>query len=128
MINEKIGQSQDISTQEDVALLVNSFYAKVRSDLLLGDIFNEVIKDNWPAHLNRMIDFWSTVLLYTRTYKDDPMPKHLSLPIGKEHFAKWLALFDETIGEHFEGVIAENARKRAASIASIMQAVKGVPK
>lgn len=124
----KIGNERDILTQEDVALLVNSFYAKVRADHLLGAIFNDVIQDNWPAHLKRMIDFWSTVLLYTRTYKDDPMPKHLPLPIGKEHFDRWLALFDETIGEHFHGIIAENARKRAASIASIMQAVKGIPK
>lgn len=128
MMEEKRGNDSDILTQEDVSLLVNSFYAKVRNDLLLGDIFNDVIKDNWPAHLNRMIDFWSTVLLYTRTYKDDPMPKHLPLPIGKEHFDRWLALFDETIVEHFSGVIAENASKRAASIASIMQAVKGIPR
>ncbi|MGB4401083.1 MAG: group III truncated hemoglobin [Daejeonella sp.] len=128
MMAEKIANERDILTQEDVALLVHSFYDKVRNDHLLGDIFNDVIKDNWPAHLNRMIDFWSTVLLYTRTFKDDPMPKHLPLPIGKEHFDRWLGLFDETIGEHFNGLIAENARKRAASIASIMQAVKGIPK
>lgn len=127
-MGENVGHSSDILTKADVAVLVNSFYDKIREDLLLGDIFNDVIKDNWPAHLNRMIDFWSTVLLYTRTYKDDPMPKHLPLPVGKEHFDRWLALFDETISEHFDGQIADNARKRAASIASIMQAVKGIPK
>lgn len=127
-MGEKVRHSCDILTKADVAVLVNSFYDKIREDLLLGDIFNDVIKDNWPAHLNRMIDFWSTVLLYTRTYKDDPMPKHLPLPVGKEHFDRWLALFDETISEHFDGQIADNARKRAASIASIMQAVKGIPK
>jgi hemoglobin len=123
-----IKSSSDILTEADVSELVNAFYTKVREDSLLRDIFNDVIKDNWPAHLKRMTDFWSTVLLYTRTYKDDPMPKHLSLPVGKEHFFRWLALFDETISEHFDGPIAENARKRAASIASIMQAVKGIPK
>lgn len=127
-MGDEIANERDILTQEDVALLVHSFYDKVRNDHLLRDIFNAVIKDNWSAHLNRMIDFWSTVLLYTRTYKDDPMPKHLPLPIGKEHFDRWLCLFNETIGEHFNGQIAENAKKRAASIASIMQAVKGIPK
>jgi hemoglobin len=127
-MEENVKYNSDILTEADVSLLVNSFYAKIRKDVLLGDIFNDVIKDNWPAHLNKMVGFWSTVLLYTRTYKDDPMPKHLRLPVGKEHFDRWLALFDETISEHFDGQIAENARKRAASIASIMQAVKGIPK
>lgn len=127
-MEEKLKITPDILTEADVSVLVNAFYAKVREDVLLGNIFNHVIKDNWPAHLNRMIDFWSTVLLYTRTYKDDPMPKHLQLLVGKEHFDRWLALFDETISEHFDGQIAENARKRAASIASIMQAVNGIPK
>ena len=125
---ENIKSSSDILTKADVSVLVNAFYTKVREDSLLRDIFNDVIKDNWPAHLNRMIDFWSTVLLYTRTYKDDPMPKHLPLPVSKEHFDRWLDLFNETISEHFDGEIAENARKRASSIASIMQAVKGIPK
>ncbi|MFD2163754.1 group III truncated hemoglobin [Paradesertivirga mongoliensis] len=127
-MGEELKKSSDILTEADVSVLVNAFYDKVREDPLLRDVFNDVIKDNWPAHLNRMIDFWSTVLLYTRTYKDDPMPKHLPLPIGKEHFDRWLALFDETISEHFDGQIAENARKRTASIASIMQAVKGIPR
>ena len=117
----------DIHTEADVALLVNVFYDKVREDVLLAHVFNEIIKDNWPAHLSRMTDFWSTVLLYTRTYKDDPMPKHLPLPVGKEHFDRWLELFNVAIDELFEGQIAENARKRANSIASIMQAVKGIP-
>lgn len=116
----------DILTETDVALLVNVFYSKVREDALLAHVFNEVIQDNWPAHLSRMTDFWSTVLLYTRTYKDDPMPKHLPLPVGKEHFERWLELFNESIDELFDGQIAANARKRANSIASIMQAVKGI--
>lgn len=116
----------EILTEADVAVLVNSFYDKVRQDALLADIFNSIIKDNWPIHLKRMTDFWSTILLYTKTYKDDPLPKHLPLPVDKEHFDRWLELFNETIDEHFRGEIAENARKRASSIASIMQAVKGI--
>ena len=128
MMAKKMTDNTDILTEADVTLLVNSFYAKVRVDPVLGDIFNSIIKDNWPVHLKRMIDFWSTVLLYTRIYKDDPMPKHLPMPINKEHFDRWLALFDETIEENFHGLIADNARKRAASIASIMQAVKGIPR
>ena len=122
--NEQI--KGDILTEPDVELLVNTFYDKVRHDDILADIFNEVIQDNWNVHLKRMTSFWSTILLYTRTYKDDPLPKHLPLPIGQEHFERWLRLFNETIDELFSGQIAENAKKRANSIARIMKAVKGI--
>ena len=120
-------ENADILTEKDVAILVNAFYGKVRQDELLASVFNPIIKDNWDFHLKRMVDFWSTILLYTKKYKDDPMPKHLPLAIGKEHFERWLELFNETIDELFEGEIADNARKRANNIARIMKAVKEIP-
>lgn len=110
----------DISTEADVSLLVNTFYGKVRADGLLGPIFEPIIKDNWAPHLNKMVDFWSTILLYTKKYKDDPMPKHRKLPVEQLHFDRWLFLFNQTIDELFAGEVAENARLRAASIAKIM--------
>lgn len=118
--------NNDILTEADIELLVNTFYTKVRHDEILADVFNDVIKDKWDIHLKRMTDFWSTILLYTKKYKDDPLPKHMPLPIGQEHFDRWLQLFNETIDMLFEGQIAENARKRANSIARIMKAVKGI--
>lgn len=118
--------NKDILQEEDVKTLVNKFYDKVRNDALLSVVFEPVIKDNWPVHLRKMTDFWSTILLYTRKYKDDPLPKHLPLLVDKMHFERWLQLFNETIDELFEGQIAANAKLRANSIAKIMQAVKGI--
>ena len=120
-------ENHDICSEADVELLVNAFYTKVRQDELLFAVFDPVVKDNWPRHLQRMTDFWSTLLLYTRKFKDDPMPKHLPLPIDKVHFDRWLQLFNETIDELFEGPVAENAKNRANSIARIMKAVKNIP-
>lgn len=114
----------DIGNEDDVALLVHTFYAKVRADDLLGPIFEPIIKDNWAPHLNRMVDFWSTILLYTRKYKDDPMPKHLQLPVEQRHFDRWLSLFNETLDALFAGEVAENAKLRAASIARIMMVIR----
>jgi hemoglobin len=116
----------DICTEADVALLVNTFYTKVRRDELLNSVFDPIVKD-WEQHLARMTDFWSTLLLYTRKFKDDPMTKHLPLPLQKEHFDNWLRLFDETIDGLFEGQVATNAKSRANSIARIMKAVKNIP-
>ena len=116
----------DIVNETDVALLVNTFYTKVRQNQLLFSVFDPVIKDNWDEHLIKMVKFWSTLLLYTREYKDDPLLKHLPLTLNKEHFESWIQLFKETIDELFEGIIAENAKKRAFSIARIMKAVKNI--
>jgi hemoglobin len=117
---------KDIQDETDVELLVNSFYTKVRNDALLDAIFAPVIKNNWDVHLKKMVDFWSTLLLYTRKYNGDPLPKHMPFNISKQHFDRWLQLFNETVDELFEGIIAENAKKRASSIGRIMKAVKGI--
>jgi hemoglobin len=114
----------DILNEEDVTLLVHTFYAKVRADALLGPIFKSIIKNNWAPHLSRMVDFWSTILLYTRKYKDDPMPKHMQLPVEQRHFDRWLLLFNETLDNLFTGTVTENARLRAASIARIMMVIR----
>jgi hemoglobin len=116
----------DIADEKDVRKLVDTFYGKVRRDESLAPIFEPVIGDNWDNHLQRMTDFWSTLLLYTRKFKDDPLTKHLPLELTKENFDRWLFLFGQTVDELFRGQIAENAKSRANSIARIMKAVKNI--
>jgi hemoglobin len=117
-------EKHDIKSEEDVSTLVHTFYAKVRADELLGPIFEPIIKDNWAPHLKRMVDFWSTILLYTHKYKDDPMPKHMQLPVEQRHFDRWLLLFNETLDSLFAGELVENAKLRAGSIAKIMMVIR----
>lgn len=77
--------------------LVHAFYGKIRTDPALGRIFNRVIGDNWDAHLARMCDFWSSVLLMTGRFKGAPMIAHARIPeIRPTHFARWLHLFRQT--------------------------------
>ncbi len=78
--------------------LVEAFYARVRDDPVLGAVFEAAI-DDWPAHLDKLCAFWSSVTLMTGRYKGKPVPVHAQLPdIGPAHFAKWLVLFRETAG------------------------------
>jgi hemoglobin len=120
---------QDITTEEDIRLLVHTFYDRVRADDSLGPIFNEAIKEEeWSNHLATLTDFWSTILLYTGKYKDDPMTKHKVLPINKAHFGRWTELFQQTVEDLFSGETAETAKQRAANIARIMQNVIGITK
>lgn len=113
--------ANDIFKLNDVKVLVDSFYEKIREDALLSSIFNDVIQDRWPEHLETMYTFWQTVLLGEHTYTGSPFPPHANLPVSKEHFDRWLVLFFETIDDHFEGEKAEEAKWRASRMAEVFQ-------
>lgn len=81
--------------EDMLQILVHGFYGKVRRDALLGPIFADRI-DDWGPHLDRMVDFWSSVALMTGRYHGAPVPAHTSLPVTKMHFERWLELFRET--------------------------------
>lgn len=84
--------------ESQLATLVDRFYDKVRADPLLGPVFDPVV-DDWDAHKVLMTSFWATVALRTGHYRGNPLAKHQPLPIGVEHFQRWLALWRETAGE-----------------------------
>lgn len=111
---------KDIQTQRQINELVDSFYSKVREDDMLGPIFNKTIQDKWPVHLDKMYRFWGTVLLGEFSYRGQPFLAHLKLPLSLEHFQRWLNLFNETLNR-FEGPKTEEARSRAAAMASMFQ-------
>lgn len=101
--------------------MVDSFYADVRKDPLLGPIFDERIQDRWPKHLDIMYRFWQTVLLEEHTYQGSPFMKHATLPVDAEHFGQWFKLFSATVDRHFSGPVAEEAKFRADRMALMFQ-------
>ena len=111
----------DIATEDDIRILVDSFYGKVNADDLLSPIFNDVARVDWEKHLPLLYQFWSTLLFRTNTYQGRPWPKHALLPINADHFARWVALFKATVDEHFSGPKAAEAKNLAASIADTFQ-------
>lgn len=112
---------QDILTLDDIKLLVNTFYGKVRDDQMLAPVFNERIADRWPEHLEKMYRFWQTVLLGEHTYFGAPFPPHANLPVEHLHFQKWLQLFHTTVDELFAGEKAEEARWRGNRMAEMFE-------
>ncbi len=107
-------------TEKELALLVDSFYAKVRVDPEIGPVFNDAVQ-NWSAHLALLKDFWSSVLLTTGRYKGNPLLAHFRLPIEERHFALWLTLFTETAKEVLSAPHAEVVSQRANLIAMNMK-------
>ena len=98
--------------------LVHAFYGRVRADADLGPIFDRVIGQEWDAHLAKMCDFWSSVLLRTSRYQGRPLPPHLALPdVGEEHFRRWLTLFRATVEHRCPPQVAALFFERALRIA-----------
>ncbi|HEX7861400.1 MAG TPA: group III truncated hemoglobin [Verrucomicrobiae bacterium] len=116
----------DIRTNQDIKILVDSFYDRVNRDEILGPIFNEVAKVDWKHHLPTMYSFWSTMLFRTGEYKGRPWPKHAVLPLKQEQFERWVKLFCETVDTHFTGPKAAEAKSVALSIADTFQTRAGI--
>jgi hemoglobin len=105
-----------------IRAVVHGFYSKVRVDAVLGPIFARVADDAWDAHLSKLCDFWSSVLLATRRYDGRPMPAHVAIPeIAPPHFARWLELFRATAREVCPPEAAGLFIARAEMIAQSLQ-------
>jgi len=115
----------DIDSREDVERLVDTFYDRIRTDDVLGPIFNDVARVDWAEHLPKMYAFWDAVLFGTAGFKGNPLAVHLQLaeltPLGAREFDRWLALFQANVDGLFSGPVADEAKVRAARIAVVMQ-------
>ncbi|PKA84005.1 hemoglobin [Ulvibacter sp. MAR_2010_11] len=118
-------EKTDLSTREDVAFLVTTFYGKVRADALLGPIFNGIIRD-WEHHFEHLSDFWETNLFFKKSYSGNPILKHIEVDkkvdgkINELHFGTWLNLWFQTIDELFEGETAQIAKNRARNMGTFL--------
>lgn len=113
-------------TETALADLVQSFYAKVRRDELIGSLFNSAI-DDWPTHLEKLTRFWSSIMLTSGSYKGNPMAAHTkhAADITPDMFSRWLALWAETTAEVFAPEDAERLQGKARHIArSLMMALE----
>jgi len=45
---------KDIHNRNDIIRLVDAFYDKIKTDQVIGFIFNEVAHVNWENHLPKM--------------------------------------------------------------------------
>ncbi len=116
---------EDIKNRADVKLLVDTFYAKIRTHEVLGPIFNGIITD-WESHLVLLTDFWETQLLLKRKYTGNPIIAHqevdkkMNHSITPEHFGLWLNDWFATIDELFEGDTAWIAKNRAQKMSTML--------
>lgn len=112
-----------------IRMLVERFYGAIADDPVLGPIFERRVHGDWGPHLDKMVRFWSAVLLREAGYDGSPPVAHRAIEeLSPEHFAHWLELFQKTAAECFEEEASETFASTARGIArGLSTAVLGAP-
>jgi hemoglobin len=82
-----------IGGQAGLSRLVKWFYAKVRYEPEVAGIFKSHVH-NWPEHIRLIIEFWSLMTGGPSSYGGG-MGKHIFLHLKPEHYAVWLAVWEQ---------------------------------
>jgi hemoglobin len=108
----------------DLHALLATFYEAVELDPLLAPYFADV---DLPAHLPRIVDFWSTLVFHTGRYAGNAFRPHLAMPgLTAEHFGRWLATLERTVDARFAGADAARMKELAHRVATSMQLRLGI--
>jgi len=114
-------QHDDV-TEATIRQLVDAFYTRARRDPTLGPVFAAIAEAAWPAHLEKMYAFWSSVMLTTGRYKGDPVGVHRGVAgIQPPMFGNWLDLFESTAEDLFSPAIAAVFACKARRIAESLK-------
>lgn len=84
---------------DGILKLIKTFYVDARQHAVLGPIFNSHIQD-WPAHLDKIVDFWALQSGGPTRYRGGFAGAHMSLGLEAEHFQHWLGLWELNNGRH----------------------------
>src|SRR6185312_14956921 len=115
----------DSITEQSVGALVERFYAKVRCDAVLAPIFESALAGRWDEHVAMMREFWCSALRVKRDYRGDMLAAHQRLGrLPRSLFPRWLALFQQTVDEHFieapAKIVWDRALKTARNLESAL--------
>lgn len=114
----------DITGRDDLIVIVDAFYTKVRRDPRLAPVFDDIAQVDWESHLPKLYDFWDTVLFRAGTFRGNPMAAHANLVaragIDWPLFERWLELFRETVHEHYQGDRAGHLIRCAEDMAKVI--------
>ena len=69
----------DISTRDDIEMLMADFYNTLLADDSINYIFTDVARINLELHLPRIVDFWEQNILGSGSYRANVLKIHLDL-------------------------------------------------
>jgi hemoglobin len=116
---------RDLQNRDDLHLVMSQFYEKLLQDQNINYIFTAIATIDLVPHLVDLVNFWEQNLFSTGNYNKNVLQIHLNLndkiKFTDEHFDIWLNYFNLSIDQNFSGLIAENMKTRALSIATVMK-------
>jgi hemoglobin len=119
-------RARDITTTNDVGVLVRRFYIAAIPDPLLGPVF-ETFGVDWAEHIPKLTRYWISVLVSGEPQARNTVAAHAPVqraaPFGDAHVARWVELWEETVDELFVGPTAERAKARARQVGHALRAV-----
>ena len=116
----------DMDCRENIEIFVDRFYERMLQDEQLAPIFVDVAEIDLDVHLPLIRSYWEKLLLGAKGYSRHTMNIHRALhakrDLRAEDFERWLALFQGTVEEMYQGPGAERAKRVAGHIAANMEA------
>ena len=98
--------------------LVHAFYADLRQDEDIGPLFERAIGGDWQTHLDRMVEFWATLVLGSRSFTGDVFGRHMGIDgLTPPMFERWQALWKKHTEALFDPARAAELQGIAAGIA-----------
>lgn len=108
----------DNSDRARLRTLVHAFYGDLRQDAEIGPLFERAIGQDWQPHLDRMVEFWATLVLGSRSFTGDVFGRHMAIPgLEPAMFARWQAAWKKHTEALFEPARAAELQRIAAGIA-----------
>lgn len=118
---------------DGILKLIKSFYVDARQHAVLGPIFNSHIQD-WPAHLDKIADFWALQTGGPTRYRGGFAGAHMSLGLEAEHFQHWLGLWEWNNSRHLApretqelNAIAHEMGRRLFTVTRSRRPIPGPP-
>lgn len=115
-------QLQTSITQENLKVLITSFYKQVLKDEQIGHFFIHEIGDNieseeWLEHIDLLVDFWLSKLLNQGNYEGNFVGMHVHIPyIAREDFVRWIEVFSQNVDKIYDPSVAEPFKKQSVGL------------
>ena len=109
--------------EENIEILVRTFYRQVFEDEILSPFFIEKLGDDfendlWEEHLVLLTEFWKFVALGYDEYTGNPLEPHTHLQnLSRKAFDQWLALFHKTVDTLYTPSAGEYFKQKSLDIA-----------
>lgn len=76
----------DISSIQDIEIIITKFYEKLLMDEHMRPFFEEILEqDHLEQHIQVIAQFWNDILFDTNGYSENVMQKHLQKKIRSFH-------------------------------------------